>query len=294
MQITKCEPAARPNLKFDSNQFSVRRQQPVEAHYARLPDGSMGFVSTGISFDDYSRCQTSRTNHGVGSERRLPVPDYALDDKKLRTVIVRFLEIRSGLHKKQPGTLEERLARVSARLKERTERQSSMVDRLCAAYVACTDLRQRRFMEINIRGLDTTIRIAREPWVIPQVVRMYYRERLNAKIISETLCLNHDWVRQLLYRLEILSRKIEEGTDVVTTTMWDQRLRSQNRRPPQTREQRRACVNARLNRRKKAGLCLKCGKNPSSEGRLWCQTCASHYSTLAKKRRAKANAGKVA
>jgi hypothetical protein len=225
-QFTRCLPATRPNATFDRYQFAAQNHFAVEAHYGRLPDGSMGFLSTGLSFDDYSKCQTAHTTHGCGQERRLPVPYYALNDKALRTVIVRFLEIRSGLMGRQLGTLEERLSRASARLKERTERQSVVVDKLCADYVSCSDPRQRRVLEINIRGIDTAIRIAREPWVIPQVVRMYYRERLNAKIIAETLCLNHDWVRQLLYRLERLSRKIEKGDDAITAFQAKERLRA--------------------------------------------------------------------
>jgi hypothetical protein len=79
---------------------------------------------------------TTQRRKGNGSGgRRLNTPEYMLDEKRFRSVIIRFLEIRAGLLKRQLGTEVERMQRVSALLKHKAEASIVHLDRFCALYV---------------------------------------------------------------------------------------------------------------------------------------------------------------
>lgn len=214
-KITFCEPSQpRPNLHFDRVQFATKLQYPVEAHYGRLPDGSLGFISiTGLSFDDYGRCQTTSVGSHIGKVRRLPAPEYARNEVLLRKVCIRYMEIRCGFLCAQPGTYEERLVRASERLKARTEKAIIVLDNLCKEYVACTDPDRRYRLGVLIEGYDSTIRLNREIWTVPAIVRAYYLEQLDSVGVAARYGYKSPFVRQILYRLSKLASKIEEGTD---------------------------------------------------------------------------------
>jgi hypothetical protein len=256
MQITFCEPSqSRQNLSFDRVQFASKIQYPVEAHYGRLPDGSLGFISTGLSFDDYSRCQTTRTCSRIGGTRHIPTPEYALNEVLLRKVCIRYMEIRCGIQSAQPGTYESRLVLASERLRLRTEKAIIVLDSLCKEYVACTDPDRRYRLGIQIEGYDSTIRLNREIWVVPAIVRAYYLEQLDSVGVAARFGYKSPFVRQILFRLSKLARKIESGTDVVTA-----------RDTAKNKEER--------DRRRRDGICTHCGKNPARDGRCYCQPCA--------------------
>ncbi len=73
-------------------------QQPVSARIT-----ASGWISNGISFDDYARCQT--VTRKTAGERRLPTPDWAMSNAMLRRVLVRFMEERA-FSKKERARLE--------------------------------------------------------------------------------------------------------------------------------------------------------------------------------------------
>src|SRR5208282_1219630 len=75
-------------ISFDKNQFAGREQFPVGATMT-----ATGWLSNGISFDDYNRMSTQKRK--TSGERRLPTPGWAMSDYALRRVLVTFLEERS-------------------------------------------------------------------------------------------------------------------------------------------------------------------------------------------------------
>jgi hypothetical protein len=154
--------------------------------------------SNGLSFGDY-QSMTTQERKGGRSDRRCPTPDFAMNDVLLRKVCIRYLERRAALTRRQPGTEAERLARVTAQLRSRAELQMAVVDRLCA--VSCTDNARRKLLEQQISSLDTTIRTDREPWVIPAIVKAYYRERCDSVECGARFGLKPPHIRQLLRRL---------------------------------------------------------------------------------------------
>ena len=216
MNVTYLPPSEpRPNLHFDKAQFGRRRQFPVEAHYVSMRNAptTNGWRSTGISFADYGNMQT-QTRKTVGAERRLNIPEYVLDEKRFRSVVVRFLEFKAGLQKRQLGTEAGRMQRVSARLKQKAEAAVVTLDKFCARYVAASDDAERKRFQRNIEEYDTTVRLCREPWAIPQMARAYYFERINSVEVGARLGFKSCHVRQILKRLSDLDAKMQAGTDV--------------------------------------------------------------------------------
>ena len=85
---------------FDKSQFAGRSQYPVGATMT-----ATGWLSNGLSFDDYSRMSTHKRK--TSGERRLPTPLWAMNDFALRRVLVTFMEERAFSKK-------ERLLRATA------------------------------------------------------------------------------------------------------------------------------------------------------------------------------------
>lgn len=172
--------------------------------------GGGRWASPGLAFSDTERMQTSR--HTTG--RHQPTPEWVFSDRELAAVVLRFLEIRAGLWRKQPGSKKQRLASVVELLKERTAAQIKSLDVLCSQFVTCTDEERRRLLESEIANLDTQIRIAKEPWLIAECVRIYHRERADSKAVAARLRLRPPHVRQLLRRLNLLYARMQTGADV--------------------------------------------------------------------------------
>jgi hypothetical protein len=214
MNVTICPPApARHDLHFDKTQF-IRPAFPVEATYVGANGGENGWVSTGLSFDDYNsmRKETHRSDH-CGNTRKLAIPDFMLDAHRFRAVVIRFMEIRVQVKDllTQTGTEVERLQRLTPLLKYRAELAAQHLDRFCAMYVAATDDAERQRCQRRIEEFDTTIRICREPWVIPAMARAYHCEGLKSSAVGRRIGFKAPHVRQILHRLKLIDQEMQEG-----------------------------------------------------------------------------------
>lgn len=184
------------NLSFDSHAFAGKRAQAVS-------------TSTGIAYDDYRGMH--RYRHKPSGERRLPTPDWALDDTLLRPLIVAYVEDRAAVGI-GPGTLSERLARANEALRQRRPKLNADLDRLSREYVYTVDPSRKRDLEIDIEGLDTCIRV-NDRWaaVLAAIVYLYYRVRLDSVAVGEELGLKPPHVRQVLYRLHQVADRLANG-----------------------------------------------------------------------------------
>src|ERR1700734_3905671 len=102
---------------------------PVHAHLT-----GDGWESTGLSYDDYSGM--SLTKRKLPVDRRLPTPDWAMNDSKLRDVVFRFRELRAGFKRPRSGTPEERLARENKQRLPRKPHLTEIISKLAREYVA--------------------------------------------------------------------------------------------------------------------------------------------------------------
>jgi hypothetical protein len=192
-QITVCPPAPQKD-HFDQHIFDGRRPLAVAAEYT--PEG---WNSTGLSFNDYSRCHIARRKGGY---KRLPTPIWALDDKLLREVIVRYLEYRNYIYR-PTGNLEERIAKVEASVKERLP---EWVETLRRFYKNGTT-------DIEIQNLDSRIVLERKGFagLVASVVYLSYRLNYNSVNVAEATGLKPPHVRIILYRLRKIWTEIEAG-----------------------------------------------------------------------------------
>jgi hypothetical protein len=208
--VTLCPPSQpRSGLHFDKAQFSARRRLPVEAHYVGARNGVNGWVSaSGISFDDY-RNMTTMQRRTVGRIRRLETPDFMKDERRFRAVVIRYLEIKAGFQTPQNGTEVERTLRFTVAMKTKAERAEQNLDKFAALYVAATDDAERERLQQLIQEYDASIRVYREPAVIPQICRAYYFERLDSCDVADRFGFKAPHVRKILQRLQRLDARMQ-------------------------------------------------------------------------------------
>src|SRR5216683_470188 len=113
------EAAVNKNIQFDSHAFAGRRARPVSP-------------ATRIAFEDYSRMSSYQRK--PSGERRLPTPEWALDDSKLRELLVVFMEERCGIKNSQ-GTLLERLELARQAVIAQHSRMRDTLNKMCLEYV---------------------------------------------------------------------------------------------------------------------------------------------------------------
>jgi hypothetical protein len=214
---------------FDKTQFANRKEYPVNARRTME-----GWVTPGIAFEDYARMSTQQRK--PSGERRLPTPDWSVNDTKLRDLLVAFMEERAGFRKQQKGTLSERLERAKLAVINQRPRLVAVLDKLCNEYVTLKRLglnpdssdkewnesrlqpyipccegearfvaekKRKRELEIEIEGLDTYLRYTANGGadVIAAIVFLYYRVGLDSVGVGAELSLKPPHVRQTLWRL---------------------------------------------------------------------------------------------
>jgi len=228
--------------KFDRHQFAGRKSNPVNARV-----GVDGWVTTGLSFDDYSRCQTSQRK--TTGERRLPTPLWAMNNPLLRRVLVCFMEERAFSKKERAtlkGGLKERLERAKAKIISKRPAAMLVMDRLCGEYVEIkqkglnpdmTDAdwnaskkqpymnfaegearyqdeqKRIRQLEIEIEGIDTYLRISENGGadVVAGIVYLYYRTGMDSVGVGAELGLKSPHIRQTLWRLHQTAKRMQSS-----------------------------------------------------------------------------------
>lgn len=214
-RLKRCEPGIAHGADAPEIQFGNRKARPV---HAEIHCGGE-FTSTGIAFEDYSRMQTRRRKFAGG--RRLDTPEWSLDNRKLREVIVNYLETRVYSKKRRQsirGSLIQRLNAVEHELRyRRAARLSEIMRKLCNEFVAekrkpNRDLARLRQLQIEIRNLDTTRRFERSAAaMVAAVVYLYYRAGQDSVSVSTELGITPMHVRQMLWRLNRVAKLASQG-----------------------------------------------------------------------------------
>jgi len=178
---------------FDLHAFAGRRARPVSA-------------DTGIGFDDFERIHTYQ--HKASGERKLASPEWAENDEALRELIVAYVEKRAGIPR-GTGTLHERLGRArQAALRQHPEMNATL-DRLCRKYVTAKRPKRKRKLQVEIEGLDTTLRVSENgAAVVAAVVYLYYRVGLDSPGVAEILRLKPPHVRMVLHRMRRIAAQL--------------------------------------------------------------------------------------
>ncbi len=212
--ITQCPPAAAHGTQsFDPHIFASSHLRPINAHQT-----SAGFVGSGIGFDDYSRMHTS--SHKLSGQRRLDTPAWALQPALLGNVIAQYCLNRAGVRHRVTGTPAEKLALAKTLQGHRKKKLSDTLDGLCRLYVAEKNKTPRNYarlreLEIEIEGLDTSIRIlGNEAEIAAGVVYHYYHRAADSIAVGQELHLKSPHVRIILWRLRLVAAELGYGTHV--------------------------------------------------------------------------------
>jgi hypothetical protein len=215
--ITLCPPSS-SFTHFAPHQF-VRPNRPVGARYA---GGDRWENTSGLSFDDYSRCQT--TSKKLFASRRFVTPAWAISNTQLQKVICGYLIQRALGHSKRkrasmPKGMEplELLRYAEQLLLQKVPAQERVVTSLCEEYVSMKQAGVKhpymRTIESLIANYDTSIIINRSAGkIVAACVYGYYREGLSSVGIAEATGLRPPCVRQLLFRVWQVAKKL--GYDV--------------------------------------------------------------------------------
>ncbi len=174
-------------------------RQPVRADFI---GGEI--VSTGISFDDYSRMTTQL--HRLNSGRQLAAPAWVYNDDQLCAVITRCMERRAGMRKMLAGTNSERMATAQQELEKIRPELVARIDRMCNRFVAAkregADHETVRLYGQKVEELDTQIRILSiVPKLLAGAAYYYWRCGFDSVAASQQLGIRPPHVRQLLQRL---------------------------------------------------------------------------------------------
>ncbi|HEV2521984.1 MAG TPA: hypothetical protein VGT24_06345 [Candidatus Acidoferrales bacterium] len=174
--------------RFDPWQF-YKRSRPVTA-------------TRKISWDDYlwgMHCYTRKQS----GERRLPTPQWALNNELLQQVLTEFMERRACV--RNPNfSLRERLALAIEGVKKQRPYYQATVDRLSGEFRQCKDEARRAELQQEIESLDTFLRMIANnggAGTIAAVVYLYHRRKLDSVGVATELGLKSPHVRMLLYRL---------------------------------------------------------------------------------------------
>ena len=178
-------------------------QYPVSAEYTPT-----GWESPGIAYEDYARMSTQQ--HKQSGERRLPTPQWAVNDEMLRTLLLHFMERRAYrgavAHRKKPtGTPEERMQNAQTTIKAQRPEQIETIGRLCKLYISLPPSDAQRFkLQIQIESLDTYLRYTEKDGglaSVASIVHLYYRAGLDSVGIGQEIGLKPPHVRQTLWRM---------------------------------------------------------------------------------------------
>lgn len=207
--IVKCPPAAAHGVLPPEPAFGNRGKKPVSVEFHA--DGEM--TATGFSFEEYNFAQT-RTRKMTG-ERRLPTPSWAFNLKEQRELLARFWEQRAGIRCPRIDTPAKRLRYAYRKyMRDYYPKFLTTMKRLCEELVACNDPKRRRELEIEIQGLDTQLRTARQgPGTIVAIIHNYYAVGLDSPGTGAEVGIHPMVIRQTLWRLHKLWRSMCDGTD---------------------------------------------------------------------------------
>jgi hypothetical protein len=189
--------------QFDKSQFAGRKEKAVRATRQKTPDSYQDtWDTTGLSFSDFG---SMRVKTRTGQERRLPTPDWAMNDEKLREVILKYMENRLYL----PSTTEDdatRRERIEAAIVYWMPRRRVLLKRICGRFTEASkagDTAQAESLAIQAQCLDSEILMMQRGMMaqITTLLYRYYRVGWNSTQIAEELKIYPPAVRQILFRM---------------------------------------------------------------------------------------------
>lgn len=283
--LQRCEPGVAQGALVSEPAFGIRSRKPVSAEL----EGDGEFSTPGIAFEDFSRMSTMQRK--TSGERRLPTPSWAVNQSELRALLVRFFERRVGIVAPGNGSDIQRLNAAQRKLLSRIPGMTEVLDRLCREYTEVKDADPARatVLQIEIQNLDTSIRMARMgPGGVARVVHLYYGCAYDSCAVASEIGITPMHVRQTLFRLHRAAKPVPPkrcvcGNELAPRKQKCDACKSKPRRcacGAELEPEKRKCDACRkplkscVEKRRKAGVCIDCGKRNAHGGTLRCEPCS--------------------
>jgi hypothetical protein len=170
-----------------------------------------GFSTNGLSYEDYAGMHM--TSGALAPCRRLETPDWALNDTRMRDVLIAYMELRAGWRRPQTGTPESRLQRAIKRRLGNKPRFTETLTKLAKDYVALKKAGKEparlKKLGSDIESLDTQLRfIGKDHTLALGVIYHYYRCGLDSPAVAAELDIKPPHVRGILWRLHKAARVV--------------------------------------------------------------------------------------
>jgi hypothetical protein len=212
--MKRCEPGIAHQVLEPEPVFGNRGRKPVSAEL----DGDGEFSTPGIAFDDYSR-MTVQQRRTLAKGRRLPTPSWAVNVSEQRSLLVRFFEARACIRKPGPGSDIQRLNNAQRVLLASVPAKIEVLDKLCREYVAVksADPARAKILRMEIANIDTAVRMARMgAGGIARMIHLYYSVGLDSVGTASEIGVTPQHVRQIIYRLHRLVKRMKERQELCT------------------------------------------------------------------------------
>ena len=204
---------------FDQNQFAGRRTKAIKATKTR--EG--GWDTPGISFVDFGSMHVHRRKT---QERRLPAPEWALNDEGTRRVVLRFCEGHVGI-RKGFGTDAERMQAIRDKAKAILPNKEAQVEIALRQFHELNGAQPEgthRDFSIQVQNRDTQIQVLRRglPELATAAVYLYYRLGWSSVAVAEQLKIKSPAVREWLYRMNKYAKgeRVPSGKVRIPLTPW--------------------------------------------------------------------------
>ncbi|HWZ97274.1 MAG TPA: hypothetical protein VN025_05890 [Candidatus Dormibacteraeota bacterium] len=199
-------------LRFDDHQFA-RKAKAVSA--TKTADD---WESPGLSFQDFGGMHVVHKKQS--QVRKLPTPDWALNDNLLRQVVLRFAEDRFFI-KDHTGTDQERMARIDAEAKRRLPEKQKQLESMLQLYHQYEREKNpaTKTLAVQLQNVDTEIVLTRRGIVAlaTAVIYRYYRQNYKSVRLAEEFGLKSPMVRIWLRRLHTTANRIFGGPRLTDT-----------------------------------------------------------------------------
>jgi hypothetical protein len=223
-------------------QVLSRKMLPVH----KPEENEDGTFARGLAFEDYSRCQTFKHLGGAG-ERRLPTPEWALNDKSLRRVVLSYMEARAINSRHWSESMRRRKLSERTRalliLRHMTKLSTGLIERYVHVekeymdHLRCSAawcVARRKELRIILSGIDRQICLTRRPDFIYVLVTRYYRSRIDSVGVAAECGMSPGGVRQILHRINLHAQSLGYPAPPPDTRWANARQRRQSKAASQS------------------------------------------------------------
>jgi hypothetical protein len=278
VRITFCPPMPAKGVYFQKENLS---RKPISVRFDS--HGVSPESMSTMSWEDYGQGVQTRLHLGGLGQRHQQTPLWTMNDTDVRRVLLAYLESRIYSKKQQKrirGDERKRYVKVMRAMEREAASLCERLKRLVEEYVAhieCTGpfcVARRKTLTCIMAGLDRQIILATRADVFHEIIRGFYRVRLNSTELSQHLgnVVTPYGIRAILHRLNKTAAGLGFEVDLQSRRLSEEERAARaalKKARAERREQIRA-DKAALKKRGRGRLCRTCGTPTGSPTAQYC------------------------